>query len=83
LEPAAPQEPGFLLVAVKPWANVIVDGREAGSTPLEAIALAPGPHIVRINNALFEEIEKRVTIRPGETEKLVVDLTTQGVRKKR
>jgi type II secretory pathway component PulL len=74
-------EPGQLQVAVKPWGEVSVDGRVIGTTPLDHITLPAGAHVVRVRHPLYEVFERPVTIRPGETAKMVVDLPTQGVRK--
>jgi serine/threonine-protein kinase len=74
-------EPGQLQVAVRPWGEVSVDGRVIGTTPLDHITLPAGTHVVRVRHPLYEVFERPVTIRPGETAKMVVDLPTQGVRK--
>ena len=80
---AVPQEPGLLQVIVIPWGDVAVDGKPFGSTPLsEAISLRAGAHLVRVQHPGFEVLERQVTIRAGESQKLVVNLPTQGVRKK-
>ena len=74
-------EPGQLQIAVRPWGEVSVDGRVIGTTPLDHITLPAGAHVVRVRHPLYEVWEKPVSIRPGETAKMVVDLPTQGVRK--
>ncbi len=74
-------EPGLLQLAVKPWGEVTLDGRLAGTTPLDRIALSPGPHSVRVRHPLYEVWERQVTIRAGQVEKVVVDFPAQGVRK--
>jgi hypothetical protein len=65
----------MLQVAVKPWGEVSVDGRVVGTTPLDRIPLGAGPHVVRVKNPAFEMWEGRVVVRPGQTERLLVDLT--------
>jgi len=80
---AAAQASGALLVVVRPWADVIVDGVPTGQTPLAAIALDPGPHQVLLTHPDFKPFPRRVTIRPGETLRLVVDLPLEGVRRPR
>ena len=74
-------EPGQLQIAVRPWGEVSVDGRVIGTTPLDHITLTAGTHVVRVKHPLYEIFERPVSIRPGETAKMVVDLPTQGVRK--
>jgi hypothetical protein len=65
----------MLQVAVKPWGEVSVDGKVIGTTPLDRIPLGAGSHVVRVRNAAFEVWEGRVVVRPGQTERLMVDLT--------
>jgi serine/threonine-protein kinase len=74
-------EPGQLQIAVKPWGEVSVDGRVIGTTPLDHITLPAGSHVVRVRHPLYEVWERPVSIRAGETAKMVVDLPAQGVRK--
>jgi len=74
---------GALLVLVRPWADVSVDGVPVGQTPLAAIPLAAGPHQVLLNHPEFQPYPRRVTVRPGETARLVVDLTVDAVRRPR
>ena len=66
---------------MRPWGEVSVDGRVIGTTPLDHITLPAGTHVVRVRHPLYEVFERPVSIRPGETAKMVVDLPTQGVRK--
>ncbi len=73
--------PGLLQVAVRPWGEVSVDGRVIGTTPLDHIPLTPGAHVLRVRHPSYEVLERPVTIRSGETAKVVVDLPTEGVRK--
>jgi serine/threonine protein kinase len=74
-------EPGQLQIAVRPWGEVSVDGRVIGTTPLDRITLPAGTHVLRVRHPLYEVWERPVSIRSGETAKMVVDLPTQGVRK--
>jgi serine/threonine-protein kinase len=76
-----PSAPGLLQVAVVPWGTVFVDGREMGDTPLDRISLPAGSHTVRIRHPAFEVVERQVTIVPGQTERIVVNLTKDGRRK--
>jgi serine/threonine protein kinase len=81
--PAPPAEAdGALLLVVRPWADVSVDGVPRGETPLARIALRPGPHAVLLTHPDYRPYPRRVTIRPGETLRLAVDLATEGVRRR-
>jgi serine/threonine protein kinase len=84
--PVAPTSPsaeaeGTLLVLVTPWANVTVDRVPVGQTPLAGIPLQAGPHVVILTHPEYQPYTRRVTIRPGERSRLVVDLSTEGVRR--
>ncbi len=81
--PPTPAPEGALLILVTPWADVSVDGRPRGQTPLARISLAPGPHDVLLTHPAYQPFPRRVTIRAGETFRLAVDLPTQGVRRSR
>ena len=56
---------GKLVVRVKPWAHVFVDGRAAGATPISR-ELSPGKHRVRlVNEDLGKSDSIVVTIAAG------------------
>src|SRR5437867_2204886 len=46
----SPEADGWLLVVVTPWAEVSVDNRAVGQTPLRRLALPPGPHAVLLEH---------------------------------
>ncbi|HSD26047.1 MAG TPA: serine/threonine-protein kinase [Vicinamibacteria bacterium] len=77
-----PQADGALLVVARPWADVSVDGVPRGQTPLARIPLRPGPHAVLLTHPDYQPYPRRVTIRPGETFRLSVDLAADGVRRR-
>ena len=64
------REPGFLDVAVDPWANLTVGGKEYGQTP-KKVTLPPGTHRVVLRNSELNRVESvSVKIRSGETKSL-------------
>jgi serine/threonine-protein kinase len=66
---------GKLRAAVTPWAEVIVDGKVLGTTPLQAVELAEGPHSVTLKNGDLGVVSKRrVVVVPGRETLLKVDL---------
>ena len=77
-----PAAEGALLVVARPWADVSVDGVPRGQTPLARIPLPPGAHAVLLNHPDYQPYPRRVTIRPGETFRLTVDLALDGVRRR-
>lgn len=80
--PTQANDEGALLVVVQPWADVSVDGIPRGQTPLGRIPLGAGPHAVLLTHPDYQPYPRRVTIRPGETLRLVLDLGTDGVRRR-
>ena len=81
--PATPAPPvqGWLLVLPKPWAEVMVDGRVVGTTPLARFPLPPGSHSVVLTHRDYRPFTRKVEIRPGETTTIRLDFTTEGVRR--
>jgi hypothetical protein len=78
----APTGVGELQVGVRPYATEVwVDGQPRGGTPFRKLELPAGPHTVRIRHPLYEVVERRIVVRPGETAKVLVDFTSEGVRK--
>ena len=80
---STPLASGALLIVVRPWADVSVDGVPVGQTPLGAVPLEAGPHQVLLAHPDYQPYPRRVTIRGGETMRLVVDLTVDAVRRPR
>jgi hypothetical protein len=63
---------GELVLLIRPWAKVEVDGRDVGITPLnEPLMLAAGDHTVRLTNPeLQKEVTRTVHITASEREVL-------------
>ncbi|MDP2272815.1 MAG: serine/threonine-protein kinase [Archangium sp.] len=60
---------------VTPYADVFVDGRLLGTTPLKPIELTPGVHqVLLVNEALDVRRATQVTLEPGKRQRLEVDL---------
>jgi serine/threonine protein kinase len=72
--PAVEAANGTLRLRVVPWAEVSLDGRPLGTTPLRPLSLPPGSHTVRLQHPSYRPLQKRFDIRPGETFVLEVDL---------
>ena len=70
---------GMLQIGVRPWAQVTVDGREMGTTPLDRIPLGAGRHVVRLEHPAYQPVEREVLVVAGETARLVFDFSSQGV----
>jgi hypothetical protein len=69
---------GTLRVAVTPWAEVTVDGRALGTTPLSPVDLAEGAHQVALKNGELGIIAKRrVMVAPDKETLLKLDLFSE------
>ena len=66
--------PGTLSINAVPWAAVSVDGRDVGETPLGAVELSAGPHVVAFTHPQLGERRQPVTVRAGSTTRVSVDL---------
>jgi serine/threonine protein kinase len=75
-----PQEPGRLQLYVRPWANVTVDGRAVGTTPMRPLELAPGTHVVLLKHNDFAPLTRQVLIEAGQTHRLEIDFSRDGQR---
>ena len=68
-------EPGSVVLRTDvPGATVLVDGEEAGKTPLaSAISLPPGSHVIAVRAVGHQQAERTIDVRPGEAQ--VLDIT--------
>ena len=72
---AIPRGRGQLRVAVTPWAEVTVDGRAMGVTPLAPIDLAEGAHQIALKNGELGIVAKRhLVVSPNKETLLKLDL---------
>ena len=52
-----------LRITVTPWADVAIDGRSLGTTPLATEpAVAPGRHVITLRNPYYPEVSRTVTL---------------------
>jgi hypothetical protein len=72
--PERERAPGFLNVSADPWAEVVIDGRKVGTTPLRSVRLSPGSHQVRLTHPARRPVQKAIVISSGHTELLDVEL---------
>jgi hypothetical protein len=50
-------------VDASPWANVFVDGKHIGTTPMnDKLDLVEGTHTVRFEHDWFQPVERQVTV---------------------
>jgi serine/threonine-protein kinase len=81
--PRPVEEKAKVQLAIKPWAEVTVDDRPAGTSPLPVLSLPPGPHVFQFRHPYYQPIVRRVTLRPGQTLRLAVDFDLTGIPKQR
>ena len=71
----------MLQIVVHPWAEVSVDGRLVGTTPMDRVPLPAGAHTLSLRHPAYEALVRSVMIKPGETARIVIDLPTDGVKR--
>jgi predicted Ser/Thr protein kinase len=76
--PAVEAANGTLKLRVVPWAEVSLDGRLVGTTPLRPLSLPAGDHTVRLQHPSYRPLQKKVTVRAGEVFVLEVDLAEEA-----
>ncbi|MDP7113235.1 MAG: PEGA domain-containing protein, partial [Myxococcota bacterium] len=68
-------EPAYLRINATPWADVHVDGKNVGQTPIGSLEVTAGTHTVRlVCPPLGTETTKSVTVGAGETKSVSADL---------
>lgn len=65
---------GLVRVLVQPWADVWIDGKEIGRTPVENIPVPIGIHDVVLRHPELGEQRHRMTVSVNELSRLDVDL---------
>ena len=65
-------EPAFLTINSMPWANIYIDGKLVGSTPISKHKLPAGSYKIQFKNPK-SKIDKTIPIelKPGETKRLI------------
>ena len=66
---------GLLHVNATPWAEVLIDGRPAGQTPLGNIEVPIGPHQVTFRHPQFGERTRQVVVATQGVSRVAVDLS--------
>jgi len=68
-----------LEIAVRPGAEVEIDGTRHGRTPLDPLELEPGLRRLRLLNAQFWPLRRLIRLEAGATARLDVDLFWDGI----
>jgi hypothetical protein len=65
---------GSLSVNAQPWAEVVLDGKVIGETPIANFAVLPGTHEILLRNPKFPEYRRTVVVTLAVPLRLGVDL---------
>jgi len=66
---------GTVSLNAAPWAEVYLDGRSLGETPIANASVSAGTHEVIFRNPQFVELRQMVTVASGKATRLAVTLT--------
>jgi hypothetical protein len=66
---------GTVNLNAAPWAEVYLDGRALGETPIANASVTAGTHEVIFRNPQFNELRQMVTVASGKATRLAVTLT--------
>jgi hypothetical protein len=58
-----------------------VDGRVVGTAPIPPLTLAPGTHTIQLVHPDYRPVRRTVTVEPGQTLKVELDMTRDAVPK--
>ncbi|HEY4240568.1 MAG TPA: serine/threonine-protein kinase [Kofleriaceae bacterium] len=71
---------GSVRVTAAPWANVFVDGKPVGVTPIaKPIELRAGTHAIRFEHPWYQPVERTVDVIEGATASARVDFEAEKV----
>jgi len=73
--PAAPRT-GRVQFVIKPWGEVIVDGKSRGvSPPLKTLMLSEGRHKIEIRNSTFRGYANEIDVKAGSSASIAYSFT--------
>jgi len=82
--PTPPSDSATLLLAVRPWGEVYVDGQKIGVTPpLKRFQVAPGRRLVTIKNSSLPEYSVRLSVDPEAEVTIAHDFSCTSDRERR
>ena len=74
---------GTLSLEVKPTAEVEVDDRDVGQAPVASLEVGAGVRVLRLTHPDYWPVTRRVSVEPGRTLRLDIDLSWEGVPRSR
>jgi predicted Ser/Thr protein kinase len=72
--PSAAPRTGILRLLVLPYAEVRIEGKVLGTTPMKPVELEAGAYTVWFTHPDYQPLQRRVVIRPGEATEIELDL---------
>jgi hypothetical protein len=73
--PAAPVGKGTVVFRVRPYATVILSGKNLGQTPFDPVETSAGKYTVQfINDDLKKKVTQAFELKPGETKVIKINL---------
>jgi hypothetical protein len=83
-QPASVSDPATLVLAVRPWGEVYVDGTKVGVTPpLKRFQVAPGLRVITIKNSALPEYRVRLNVTPEAQVTIAHDFSCGSERERR
>jgi hypothetical protein len=83
-QPASMSDSATLLLAVRPWGEVYVDGTKVGVTPpLKRFQVAPGLRVITIKNSVLPEYRVRLSVTPEARVTIAHDFSCGSERERR
>ena len=65
---AARTQTGKILFSIKPWGEIIVDGKTRGvSPPIKELSIPEGRHRIEVRNGTFQGYKSELDIKAGST----------------
>ncbi len=71
--------PGTVVLLVKPWGNVSIDGKSVGATPMEPLELAMGTHSLVITHPQLPSLTREFVVEPACRDTISFDLRRDAV----
>jgi len=79
---APPVSRAWLQLIVVPWAEVRIGDKALGRKSSEKIALEAGEHMLVFEHPDYRPLRRKVSLLPGETLRVIVDLAEEAVKKR-
>jgi serine/threonine-protein kinase len=79
---APPVPRAYVQLIVVPWAEVTIGDKAMGRKSSEKIAVEAGEHVLVFEHPDYRPLRRKVSLLPGETLRVIVDLAEEAVKKR-